>query len=534
MADAPSSPPGSGVTVDRVTIAAAAVVALAGLTVALRPLGLMVDLPVVDSAYYGLAVGRSLAEGGGLSADGVLPANGFQPLFAGIAALLFLVAGTDETATALRLVAIANWAALLGGGWLAGRIAQDAWPTVEPAEHPHRFWLGALLYLAAGAVLTHAFDGRETGLYLLLVLACWRWMQLSDPDRAGEAAGLGALLGLTVLARADGMLLVVALAVQAVAAGVSTGLARGCARAFVLAGLAIVVSSPWWLFNLATFGSAVPTAMLADLDWASDPLRLNAVGHALGVALMPWLYLGSESDAHVQWIRAAMIPALLFLVLRGLLVRDPREPGDAPLGHAPRQSLAFSACLAAAMAVLAILLCAAFPPLADADRLMAPAALPVIIYTTVAWTRLLAGGGLARSLAHVVAAAALLALPAAYYQAVQAGRPLTGGPPYRDQLALARAVPPGESIAAWQSGALGFVRAGVVDVSGRAHVGALARRDSLPAFLAERMAGWACDRRDRITRLIGADPRAAGWILAGERGAYVLYRRVPERTSPAS
>src|SRR5438128_4694022 len=59
--------------------AGATLLALATLSLALRPAGSVFLIPLSEDGYYAMAIARNIAAGRGITIDGVTATNGFQP-----------------------------------------------------------------------------------------------------------------------------------------------------------------------------------------------------------------------------------------------------------------------------------------------------------------------------------------------------------------------------------------------------------------------------------------------------------------------
>ena len=136
-------------------------------------------------------------------------------------------------------------------------------------------------------------------------------------------------------------------------------------------------------------------------------------------------------------------------------------------------------------------------------------------------------GGLA-VLALQLAALAFLA---------QTGRGIGGNTVYHDQIALVRQyVPPGDAVAAGQSGTLGFFRDRVINTDGKVNLPALAWQDRMGEYLRRRDVKWFVDWPYYVNKYLGVPlgpddvPAAAanGWRLVAERNYFYLYEYVGE------
>jgi hypothetical protein len=95
---------------------------------------------------------------------------------------------------------------------------------------------------------------------------------------------------------------------------------------------------------------------------------------------------------------------------------------------------------------------------------------------------------------------------------------------FHDQVALVREhVPPGERVAAGQTGTLGFFRDRVVNLDGKVNRAALAWQARMWDYLAQEHVVWFCDWQDYAERYLGPDPAAHGWRLIATRADFRLY-----------
>ena len=95
--------------------------------------------------------------------------------------------------------------------------------------------------------------------------------------------------------------------------------------------------------------------------------------------------------------------------------------------------------------------------------------------------------------------------------------------PLADQVALvADSVPPDETVAAGQTGALGFFRSHVVNLDGKVNDDALAYQDHMWDYLRQNNIRWFADESDYF-HYLGSDPAAMGWRVVGTRGTFTLF-----------
>jgi hypothetical protein len=228
------------------------------LALAFRPEARLASRPYIEDAFYVFNTAYHLAQGNGLSADGVHQTNGIQPLIAFLYVPFFAIAGEDKwLATRLIFILLALLDAL--AIWLMAPLMRRISLVDHEVPWWQRPWIVAPLIVAfAYPVYWHHLNGLETGLYALLIIAsllAYSGMRMrEEPPTFARSIALGALLGLTVLARIDAVFLVGGVMLTELWRHKQ----RGIAQMIALGAMAVVVSSPWWLYNYLEFGSFMP------------------------------------------------------------------------------------------------------------------------------------------------------------------------------------------------------------------------------------------------------------------------------------
>ena len=276
-------------------IAVLRLVGLFALALGVRVLLVLIypDPAYVDSYYY-VNVARSLSAGHGFSIDfiwtfvdvgGHLPANPVLPIpsnahwmpLASLVQVPFIVVlGATAFASALPFALIGALAAPLT--WLVAREA-GCRPAVA---------LGGAILAAVPAGLTPFMAQPDNFvLFQVLVLAA---LWLGARGLRGDArafAATGVLVGLATLARNDGVLVGLALALvwtwsrlrfrRASAAGVEAPRPLPVWAAVVAAGLFLAVMAPWEARQLAVFGSLSPSSSTGRILFIRSIDELNSI-----------------------------------------------------------------------------------------------------------------------------------------------------------------------------------------------------------------------------------------------------------------
>lgn len=261
----------------------------------LKPRDALPAEPFTDDSFYAFTIADNLARGDGTTIDGHIKTNGFQPLVVFLYALIFRILGGDLFLQ-LRLVCLV-------GACLAGVSAVLLYRFCMGgmADHPHRrltSLAAVVIWLGACPIFMYKMNGLETGLYFTAILCCleaYRRLRSRPWPSAGHLVGFGALLGVTVLVRIDAVFLVAAFGIVH-CWHFRRSLGRAAAQAITFAAVAAIVSSPWWIYNAACFGSLVPTSGHAEAVTSGtlvySPARnLAALLPGLNTLFYPFTYL---------------------------------------------------------------------------------------------------------------------------------------------------------------------------------------------------------------------------------------------------
>ncbi|MBI3453471.1 MAG: hypothetical protein HY057_11725 [Rhodospirillales bacterium] len=503
-------------------LALAAAAAL--LALAFRPESHVFGTPLTEDGFYALSVARNIAASRGITIDGATLTNGFQPLFTFIEAAAFRLAGGDS-ALGLRFILAIAWAIHIAGALAVGLVARDAAPeAARPGSERHlRFALGALLYLVAVKNFNEFYSGLETGCAMMFYAFAWRAYQHGWTEKLPTLLGFGVLLGLAVLARIDAAVLVVILAANELRRGGGFFSPLAIGRAAALGGTALVVSGPWWAYNYFWFGALMPTSGAAQQAFGLEMDRLAEAAWALRMMAMPWIFAGAYESWATDALRSAALVAAAAAWWRWRKTR--RAPPAGEIAPAiDRRTREFALCLIAAMAILVVYYTLFFFATWFYIRYFMPLTLLAFVAVPVWWARMIAAGR-GPAFLHLGVAGALTVYGAGLAVLAQGDRGIFGKAAHHDQVALVqRYVPPGDPVAAGQSGTLGFFRDRVVNVDGKVNPAALAWRGNMTAYLESRGIGWFVDTDWYVALNLGPDPASRGWRPAGENGDFRLYR----------
>lgn len=504
-------------------ILALMLIAVAGV-LAFRPDAVVFTTPLTEDAYYSLSAARNIAAGRGVTIDGSLPTNGFQPLFTFLEAGAFALAGGNET-LAIRFTLGLSWVIWLATALTLGRIAVDG-ASGSAAEKSARGWLATLLYLAGFLTFMHHFNGLETGLLMLGYATLWRAWQAGVYEQRGGPLKIGLLLGLLVLTRIDAAIFTALFGLWLLVRETRRfGLVAALTRTVPMGLAALAISSPWWAYNYLEFGSFMPTSGTAQQEWAVDERRLRWIFWALGVAGLPQLWLGQLDEMFgdgiaLSILRAGVGGGLLWGFWRAVKARKPLAAKDA----AQRRTWEFAALLAGALTVLCLYYGFSFIAYWFYYRYL----FFFVLLATVGIAWLLAPWVAADTRRGKLAALGLWVLAAptlASALLAQTGKTLHVETVYFEQLALIKEhVPEDARVAAGQSGTLGYFRPNSVNVDGKVNRTAVPYQSHMWDYLRENKIVWFCDWPNYVEKYLGPDPTKHGWKLVAEKGFWRLWR----------
>jgi len=292
---------------------------LAGLilqgTLLLRPLSSFLRRPFVEDAFYSLTVSAWLAEGRGLTVDGVHPTNGVQPLLCFLYVPGFLLVDGD------RLLALVPAMVLQSIIFASAAFCIASFASSTCRDHERRgeiFWLVGMLTAWSAPLLTHMLNGLETGLAVGFAFGCAAYYnRLWERAEARRSRWLllGLLLGVAVLARIDIAFLVAAVCVW-------HALRQGCDRRrqifeSAIVGLtALVTSLPWWIYNVTVFGSLMPISGQAQLELQQDRwLIIRTTLEFLADSLIFTTNVPYATLVHYPWLGPVALVAIVAVVL---------------------------------------------------------------------------------------------------------------------------------------------------------------------------------------------------------------------------
>ena len=221
--------------------------------------------PFIEDAYYSFSVARAIGHGNGFSVDGTHLTNGVQPLIVLLYAPFFSLC-TDEIA--LRFCFIIDAIIEFSLAYLCLLFVRICSRTLQ--KDKRELWSAGvfacsiLLFSFSSSVYT--LNGLETGLssaFVILNFILYRRWFIDTQEEASilHIAAYGFLSGLMVLARIDTAFFIPVIGAHYLLSARKSGRLFHRIKQVTLIGIAsLAVSAPWWIYNMANFGSFIPTS----------------------------------------------------------------------------------------------------------------------------------------------------------------------------------------------------------------------------------------------------------------------------------
>lgn len=232
-----------------------------------------------EDGYLMLTIARNLALGNGLSVElGRTATNGTQPLLTGVYAGFFWLVGGDKV-WGVFLVQLLGIAIALLGAFLIYRVGLLLFGSDRNAASLAVVAAAAWYVAPLGARYTQNCLETGTAAVLPLTVGLFILGQGLGPDRVWpvrRCIQLGALLGLAFWVRNDAVLLSAAVCATLVLSAIGNGessIRRRIFEAGCVGFTALLLVSPWLIFNYASFGNVVPVSGIS--QGAGTPLGEN-------------------------------------------------------------------------------------------------------------------------------------------------------------------------------------------------------------------------------------------------------------------
>ena len=299
-------------------------------TVRLILIALYPDPAYVDSYYY-VNVARALAAGHGFNIDfiwtfvdvgGSIPANPGLPIPSNAH---WMPLASLVQVPFLLVMGVTPWASAVPFALIGSLAAPMTWAFASEAGARRDVALGAALLVVLPAAVVFLPQPDNFSLYQPIVLgALWLGARgLKGDPRSFVAAG--ALVGLAMLARNDGILVGAALGLLFVwerfrAWRSDRPAALPWWSAVASLGLFVLIMAPWWARQLAVFGSISPSSASGRILWIQSLAEMNSIEGRPTLSTFLGQGLGSLVSSRIVGFGQAIVS---FVILIGGIVLVP-------------------------------------------------------------------------------------------------------------------------------------------------------------------------------------------------------------------
>ena len=214
------------------------------LIVAWQPVPILVERILLDDSLYGFSIAKNIALGNGITYNGIDVTNGLQPLWVFLISPVYLFFSNINTAVnvILSIEAILDTLIVFLIYKFATRLFDERIGL-----------LASFIWAINPLVFFQTLSGIDVTLYIVMVLATLVYFnKIKDSLTIKNMAILGLLMGLTFLARGDGIFLFLVLTSYILFTRRMTLISN---KFLTLLLISAVVVSPWLLWNYFTFGT---------------------------------------------------------------------------------------------------------------------------------------------------------------------------------------------------------------------------------------------------------------------------------------
>ncbi len=299
-------------------------VALLGhFALAFRPVENLASSPCDDDTFYALTVAHYIAKGDGITINGDMLTNGFQPLIVFIYALFFKIFPAGLYGQ-IRIAYFVNALLAVLSSILLYRFVKAQWSDRKMGEFIAL--LSVVIWCAAFPVFSFKMKGLETGLYfvfILLSLYVYHDLVRKQSGLLGYA-GFGVILGLTVLTRIDAAFLVLSFCfVHLYRYRDRWGTALK--QVTIFGSVSVITSLPWWIYNILYFNSIVPISGAAQslTNKTTEPSvigNIEKLFYNLSNLLYPITYLPHKSILDRFFPGGSMAYSIFAVILLSLVL----------------------------------------------------------------------------------------------------------------------------------------------------------------------------------------------------------------------
>ncbi len=474
------------------------------------------DLPVSEDGFFSMTVSRNIAHGYGITIDKDTPTNGFQPLFTFITVPIFSISNkllSVRLLLILQIIIFGLTAYILG--ILVRDFFKEFWPDLDNSFN----WLVSLMYISGQMTFLEHLNGLETGFYLfMIVLSIYYYVYYYRDDKKSMLI-LGLLLGLTTLTRIDFAIFVVIFTAAVFFFDREKNFKQKFTKALIISGTALIVSSPWWIYNYAVFGSLMPTSGQAQQLFKLDAYRIfNAAHSVLADFEIFTTKISSIMAEQMILIMRLIFLAIIFIFILPLLQLIKIQQSNE---HTRKFKHIFLLLFVFSF-VLVIWYSISNWAVYFYPRYFMPIVPVSVLILSLALMKIIILNKKLKSIFTTLFAVAAIS----FLLIIQLKIGIHGSGFLNNQLPLIeKHVPKNEKVAAGQTGTIGYFLDNVVNLDGKVNYKALKYRIHMWDYLDKNKIPWFCDWQMGVNNFLGNPPEKRGWIFVEKKGDFLLYHK---------
>ncbi len=208
-----------------------------------------------DDSFYAFQIARNIAEGNGITFDGIHPTTGFQPLYVFLLVPVFFLFKSDPITPI--------YIALASSAVMTSFSALLLFKLLEKRVRITVAFIAMIVWAISPIVSRQSVNGLESSLALLLLIGLiYQYVENLRPIKSPSGfhlAATGVLAGFSVLARIDSFIfLAVLLLDYLLVLRARSAQKKDLGKILITMIVAASICAPWSLYGLATGGGLVP------------------------------------------------------------------------------------------------------------------------------------------------------------------------------------------------------------------------------------------------------------------------------------
>lgn len=254
----------------------------------------LAERPLIEDGFYSLKIAWNIGTGKGVTYNFNQPTTGFQPLYVFLLSFFAFVVssfGGDKIIFLRIVILLSGLTALL----LTYSFYQFIVTLKKEIDRKTLFIIVSLLVLFNFKLFLNLFNGLETGIYLVLILASIIQSQkiIEGKKSTSQILLFGFVLGLTVLARNDFIL--IAFVIITLLCFSKTIKIKDT---FLILLTMFLTVLPWLIFIYSVQGSLIPTSASVQTGLSDYELsyRIDQFFYSIFTSYIPFIHAGQTQS----------------------------------------------------------------------------------------------------------------------------------------------------------------------------------------------------------------------------------------------